>query len=69
MGTEEKEEEEEDGEDMEDEKDPMAEDFSNIKVPLSYSVVDPNTDLILAQFGSVSRFMSSILKQKFKNNF
>ena len=40
MGTEEKE-EEEDGEDMEDEKDPMAEDFSNIKVPLSYSVVDP----------------------------
>ena len=55
MGTEEK---EEDGEDMEDEKDPMAEDFSNIKVPLSYSVVDPNTDLILAQF-----------KPKFQNNF
>ena len=35
MGTEEKEEEEEDGEDMEDEKDPMAEDFSNIKVPIN----------------------------------
>ena len=69
MGTEEKEEEEEDGEDMEDEKDPMAEDFSNIKVPLSYSVVDPNTDLILAQFGSGSRFMRSIFKPKFQNNF